>query len=69
MRNDPRVALIAAHGDDQRFVVAEGHAALTDMTTAPGDETGQRLADLYRALAGEHPDWDDYYRRWSTIVG
>jgi PPOX class probable F420-dependent enzyme len=62
MRNDPRVALIAAHRDDQRFVVAEGHAALTDTTTAPGDETGQQLADLYRALAGEHPDWDDYYR-------
>jgi PPOX class probable F420-dependent enzyme len=62
LRHDPRVALIAASGDDERFVVAEGHAILTDISTEPGDETGQQLADIYRALAGEHPDWDDYFR-------
>jgi hypothetical protein len=48
--------------DLERFVVAEGRAELTPISTEPGDETGQRLADLYRAVAGEHPDWDGYHQ-------
>jgi len=31
------------------------------VTTEPGDATGQELADLYREVAGEHDDWDDYF--------
>jgi PPOX class probable F420-dependent enzyme len=62
LRHDPRVALLAAAPDDERFVVVNGHAELSDISRQPGDETGQRLADMYRHLAGEHPDWDDYYQ-------
>jgi PPOX class probable F420-dependent enzyme len=62
LRRDPRVALLGASGGDQRFVVAEGVAELSDPSTAPGDETGRQLADLYRALAGDHPDWNEYDR-------
>ena len=43
------------------FVVVEGEAELSPVSSSPGDDTAQWLADLYRALAGEHPDWDDYY--------
>lgn len=62
LRSNSRTALIAAAPDGQRFVVAEGRAHLSRVSTEPGDGTGQALARLYRALAGEHADWDDYYR-------
>ena len=61
LRRDPRVALLAASADHTRFVVVEGEAELSPVSSSPGDDTGQWLADLYRALAGEHPDWDDYF--------
>jgi PPOX class probable F420-dependent enzyme len=62
LRADPRAALIAVSDDGARFVVAEGRAELSPPSNTPGDETGRRLADLYRALAGEHPDWGEYHR-------
>jgi PPOX class probable F420-dependent enzyme len=62
LRADPRAALLAATADGQRFVVGEGTATLSSVSTEPGDETGQALSRLYRALAGDHPDWDDFYR-------
>lgn len=61
LRGDPRAALLAAADDGQRFVVAEGRAHLSAVSTVPGDATGLALARLYQALAGEHPDWDDYH--------
>jgi PPOX class probable F420-dependent enzyme len=62
LRRDPRAAFIAMDDGWDRFAVAEGRAELSPISTEPGDETGERLADLYRAVAGEHPDWDEYYR-------
>ena len=41
--------------------MVEGDAELSAVSTEPGDATGQELADLYRALNGEHPDWDEYF--------
>jgi PPOX class probable F420-dependent enzyme len=61
LRADPRTALLATGADGQRFVVAEGRANLSTVTSTPGDETGVALAQLYTALAGEHPDWDDFH--------
>lgn len=62
LRLDARTALIATSDDGLLFTVAEGRAELSPLSTTPGDEPGRRLADLYRALAGEHPDWDEYLR-------
>ena len=61
LRADPRTALLATAEDGQRFVVAEGRAHLSAVSTEPGDQTGLALARLYQALAGEHPDWDNYH--------
>ena len=62
LRADPRAALITTSDDDEQFIVAEGRAELTPVSETPGDATGQRLSALYRAVAGEHPDWDDYHK-------
>lgn len=30
------------------------------MSAAPDDATVEELVEVYRAIAGEHPDWDEY---------
>ena len=42
--------------------MAEGNAILTPPAAAPDDDTVEALIALYRNVAGEHPDWDDYRR-------
>jgi len=60
LRRDPRASLHVNFTDGWSFVVAEGIAELTDYAKDPHDETVEKLIDLYRAVAGEHPDWDEY---------
>jgi hypothetical protein len=33
---------------------------LSPPATTPDDDTVEALISLYRNVAGEHPDWDDY---------
>ncbi len=62
LRRDPRASLHVSSPDGWRWVVAEGVARLSPVAAARDDETVEALIDLYRAIAGEHPDWDDYRR-------
>ena len=46
--------------DLSAWAALEGTAELSPVATAPGDETGRALAELYVEVAGgEHPDWDE----------
>jgi PPOX class probable F420-dependent enzyme len=60
LRRDPRVSLLVTTKDLRPYVVIEGTAHLTDIARDPHDATVDELIDLYRHIAGEHPDWDDY---------
>lgn len=60
-QRDPRVSLHVTREDFYAYAVIEGSAELSAVTTEPGDAAGQELAALYRSLAGEHDDWDDYF--------
>ncbi|OAN41509.1 PPOX class F420-dependent oxidoreductase [Mycolicibacterium iranicum] len=62
LRRDPRAAIHVSSDDGWAYVVAEGDAVLTPPAANPHDDTVEGLVDLYRMLAGEHPDWDDYRR-------
>src|SRR5215212_8732784 len=62
IRRDPRASLYVARDDFWGYVVLDGHASLTPPATAPDDETVEQLIAVYRSMAGEHPDWDDYRR-------
>ena len=62
LRRDPRASLLVSSDDGWAYAVAEGDAELTAPATAPDDETVESLITLYRQVAGEHPDWDDYRR-------
>lgn len=60
LRRDPRVSFYVSAPNFGAYVVAEGEADLTPVTTAPNDTTADELVEIYRAIAGDHPDWDDY---------
>ncbi len=59
-RRDPRVSLHVTAADFWSYVVVDGDADVTPTAASPDDATVDELVDLYRALQGEHPDWDEY---------
>jgi PPOX class probable F420-dependent enzyme len=60
LRRDPRASLLVSSDDGWSYAVAEGTAELTPPARALDDDTVEALITLYRNIAGEHPDWDDY---------
>ncbi len=62
LRREPRASLYVGREDFWGYVVLEGDAELTPVAADPADATVDELVDLYRSVAGEHPDWDDYRR-------
>jgi PPOX class probable F420-dependent enzyme len=60
MRRDPRVSFHITTGDFWSYVVVDGQAELSAVAQDPHDAAVEELIDLYRAVQGEHPDWDDY---------
>jgi len=60
LRRDPRASYMVTREGFAGYVVGEGIAELTAVTTDPGDATADALVDLYRSIAGEHSDWDEY---------
>lgn len=62
LRRDPRASLMVTSDDGWAYAVAEGDAVLSPPAGDPDDDTVESLVALYRNIAGEHPDWDDYRR-------
>ncbi|GAA2590888.1 MULTISPECIES: PPOX class F420-dependent oxidoreductase [Streptomyces] len=65
LRRDPRAALEVTAPDGRSWATAEGVATLTGPGTDPHGPEVEALVEYYRAVAGEHPDWDEYR---STMV-
>jgi PPOX class probable F420-dependent enzyme len=57
---DPWAALHVTQPDFSAYVVLEGTAELSPIATQPDDETVEELVTLYRDVAGEHEDWDQF---------
>ncbi|MFB4314320.1 PPOX class F420-dependent oxidoreductase [Actinomadura sp. 21ATH] len=62
LRRDPRASLHVSSPDGWSWAVAEGTAEVTAPPADPHDAAVEELIDVYRAIRGEHPDWDDYRR-------
>ncbi|MCB1291353.1 PPOX class F420-dependent oxidoreductase [Mycolicibacterium sp.] len=62
LRRDPRASLLVSSEDGWAYAVAEGTATLSEPAASPDDDTVESLITLYRSVAGEHPDWDEYRR-------
>lgn len=63
VRRDPRVSLHVTSQDFWTYVVAEGQAELSPVSTEPGDAAGRTLLEVYEAAAGTaHPDPDEFFQ-------
>jgi PPOX class probable F420-dependent enzyme len=60
LSREPWAALHITRRDFFAYVVLEGDAELSPVATRPDDATVEELIDYYRALTGEHDDWDAY---------
>jgi PPOX class probable F420-dependent enzyme len=56
----PWAALHVSRDDFYAYVVLEGDVELSPVAERTDDATVDELVALYRSMAGEHPDWDDY---------
>ncbi len=66
LRRDPRASILVDSDDGWSYAVVEGIAELTPPAASPGDDTVEALIALYRNIAGEHPDWDEYRQAMVT---
>ena len=62
LRRDPRASLMVSSADGWSYTVLEGVVELSAVAAATDDATVEELIEVYRLVAGEHPDWDDYRR-------
>ncbi|MFN8226862.1 MAG: PPOX class F420-dependent oxidoreductase [Mycobacterium sp.] len=66
LRRDHRASILVSSDDGWSYAVAEGNAILTPPAANPHDDTVEALIAVYRNIAGEHPDWDDYRQAMVT---
>ncbi len=66
LRRDHRASILVSSDDGWSYAVAEGNGILTPPAAQPNDDTVEALITLYRNIAGEHPDWDDYRQAMVT---
>jgi PPOX class probable F420-dependent enzyme len=60
LRRDPRASFYVTTPDLGAYLVAEGDAELTPVAADPHDATVDELVEIYRAIAGDHPNWEEY---------
>jgi PPOX class probable F420-dependent enzyme len=60
LARDPRASYHVTSADFWSYTVADGTAELTPVAADPHDATVAELVDVYRAIGGEHPDWDEF---------
>jgi PPOX class probable F420-dependent enzyme len=60
LRHDPRCSLYVAGDHFFQYAVIDGTADLSAVSERPDDEVVETLVQVYRAVSGEHPDWDDF---------
>ena len=60
LRRQPWAALHVNGEDFWSYAVLECDVELSAVAAEPHDETVEELVAVYRAISGEHDDWDDY---------
>ncbi|MGH9247867.1 MAG: PPOX class F420-dependent oxidoreductase [Acidimicrobiales bacterium] len=66
LSREPWAALHVTREDFFAWVVLEGEVDLTPVAAQPDDPTVDELVAHYRALMGEHEDWDAYRKAMVT---
>jgi PPOX class probable F420-dependent enzyme len=60
MQRDNRVVMHLTDRSSWSYLSFDATVELTAPTTEADDATADLLVDYYRAISGEHPDWDEY---------
>ena len=60
LEREPWAALHVNAGNHWAYAVIEGDVTLSGVAAEPTDDAVEELVELYRSVAGEHDDWDDY---------
>lgn len=60
LRRRPVASLHINRDDFWAYAVIEADVEITPVAAAPDDDTATQLVEYYRAVAGEHDDWDAY---------
>ena len=60
LARDPRCVIHITDPGSWSYVSFEGDVELTPITTSPDDATADDLVAVYRVVAGEHDDWDEF---------
>jgi PPOX class probable F420-dependent enzyme len=60
LRRDPRASFHVSSSNGWSYVVAEGVGELTPVAADENDPTVEELIEVFRAIGGEHPDWQEY---------
>lgn len=60
LRRTPWAALHVLGESFWSYAVIEGDVELSAVAADPADAAVEELVELFRALQGEHEDWDDY---------
>lgn len=62
LRRDSRATILVNAKDGWSYAAADVTATVLPVASAPDDDSVEELISIYRAIAGEHSDWDDYRR-------
>ena len=62
LQRTPLASLHVTRDDFYAYAVVEADVELSDVASAPDHATVDELVEYYRAVSGEHDDWDDYRR-------
>jgi PPOX class probable F420-dependent enzyme len=62
LRRDSRATVLVNAKDGWSYAAADVTATVLPVAAAPDDDSVEELISIYRAIGGEHPDWDDYRR-------
>ncbi|WP_265445586.1 PPOX class F420-dependent oxidoreductase [Flexivirga meconopsidis] len=60
LRRDPRATLLVNGKGGWSYAAVDATATLLPVAQTPDDASVEELISIYRAVNGEHPDWDDY---------
>lgn len=62
LRRTPLASLHVNRDDFWAYAVIEADVDVSPVAADPSDETVDKLVEYYRAVSGEHDDWDEYRR-------
>jgi len=60
LKRDPRCSLLVSQDSWWGFLVLEGKARVMSSDNTDPETLKMALRDIYRSIAGEHPNWPEY---------